>query len=183
MGFAESVTHTHDFVRGNSVTAIGTVECQHEIPQAAIRVLGCVRDHLPAANCVVDCISLVGQMHNAHIVWRAISYCNQRVLVRPTCTFNDPDGPYQGSIIGLGGEQIDTIGFGDTLGIYYRHFRWPSGAVLWTLQLSIWHPVASTVLVAGFPWILRSRRFSLRTLLIAMALVAVALGVLIYAAN
>jgi hypothetical protein len=97
--------------------------------------------------------------------------------------FNDPDGPYQGSIIGLGGEQIDTIGFGDTLGIYYRHFRWPSGAVLWTLQLSIWHPVASTVLVAGFPWILRSRRFSLRTLLIAMALVAVALGVLIYAAN
>jgi hypothetical protein len=56
--------------------------------------------------------------------------------------FNDAEyGPYRGSIVGLAGNEYPhTRGFGDTLGIYYRHFTWPD-SVLWTLAVSLWYPI------------------------------------------
>ncbi len=57
--------------------------------------------------------------------------------------FNDAEyGPYRGSIIGLAGDSdLKERGFGDFLGIYYRHFQWPN-SVLWTWMVSLWYPVA-----------------------------------------
>jgi hypothetical protein len=46
-----------------------------------------------------------------------------------------------------------------------------------------WFPLILTFVLAAVPWIHCSRRFSLRTLLIATTLVAVALGVMIYLAR
>jgi hypothetical protein len=63
--------------------------------------------------------------------------------------FNDADyGPYSGSIIGL----VDADGsicpplereesFGDSWGIYYRHFQRPD-STLWTLTVTLWYPIA-----------------------------------------
>ena len=52
-------------------------------------------------------------------------------------------------------------------------FKWSD----WnSLVIPFWFPVALTVSMAAIPWIHWSRRFSLRTLLIGMSLVAVALG-------
>jgi hypothetical protein len=63
--------------------------------------------------------------------------------------FNDAEyGPYRGSIIGL----VDADGsiypplereesFGDSWGIYYRHFQW-SDSTLWTLMVTLWYPIA-----------------------------------------
>ena len=63
--------------------------------------------------------------------------------------FNDAEyGPYRGSIIGL----VDADGnayppmereesFGDSWGVYYRHFQWPD-STLWTLMVTLWYPVA-----------------------------------------
>jgi hypothetical protein len=52
-------------------------------------------------------------------------------------------GPYHGSTISLGdGSEISRWGFGDAYGIYYRYFRWAdSGAVLWTLSVSLSYPM------------------------------------------
>jgi hypothetical protein len=72
-------------------------------------------------------------------------------------------GPYHGSIIAMAGPdgrtRIEAHGFGDTAGIYYRHFRWPGGAVLWTLMISLIYPLAIS-LVLPIIWICRS--FQLR---------------------
>lgn len=56
--------------------------------------------------------------------------------------FNDAEyGPYRGSIVGLAGNQSPhTNAFGDTLGVYYRHFTWPD-SVHWTLAVSMWYPI------------------------------------------
>lgn len=76
--------------------------------------------------------------------------------------FNDKEyGPYRGSIIALTSPEwpIERIfserrGFGDTAGIYYRYFRWAdSGAVLWTLSVSLVYPlVVFTLLPAIWGW-------------------------------
>ena len=58
-------------------------------------------------------------------------------------------GPYRGSIIALTSPEwpIERIfskqqAFGDICGIYYRYFRWAdSGAVLWTLSVSLFYPM------------------------------------------
>ena len=58
--------------------------------------------------------------------------------------FNDRNGPYHGSVISLIGFRAfaECRGFGDTCGIYYRYFRWAdSGAVLWTLSVSLAYPL------------------------------------------
>lgn len=56
--------------------------------------------------------------------------------------FNVKDYPYTGSIVGFGGEWPKTIGFGDFLGIYYRHHSLSSeGDIWWTLCISLWWPV------------------------------------------
>jgi len=66
--------------------------------------------------------------------------------------FNDANyGPYSGSITGVAGSPLNPTesAFGDSAGVYYRHFRYPNGAVLWTLSLSLVYP-----LVASMPLLL-----------------------------
>lgn len=52
------------------------------------------------------------------------------------------------------------------------HSRWGHGAI----TIPNWYPVATCITLTAFPWVRWSRRFSLRTLLIAITLVALALG-------
>lgn len=63
--------------------------------------------------------------------------------------FNDGEhGPYRGSIIGLANAEgridpplVRKESFGDSWGIYYRHFQW-SDSRLWTLMVTLWYPIA-----------------------------------------
>ena len=80
--------------------------------------------------------------------------------------FSDKFGPYHGSIIALTSPErpIERIfaerrGFGDTAGIYYRYFRWAnSGAVLWTLSVSLFYPmIVFAVLPLTWTWKGRQR--------------------------
>ena len=85
--------------------------------------------------------------------------------------FNVKDyGPYHGSIIAITSREwpIERIfskqqAFGDICGIYYRYFRWAdSGAVLWTLSISLFYPmIVFTVLptMALWSWRRRMTRF------------------------
>jgi hypothetical protein len=54
----------------------------------------------------------------------------------------------------------------------------PSGVVV-----PLWFLVFFSVALTGLPWIRRSKRFSLRTLLIATTLVAIVLGIAVYTAR
>jgi hypothetical protein len=85
--------------------------------------------------------------------------CDSRIVF-----FNDPDGPYCGSIIGL----VDSEGnvhpplvrqraFGDSWGIYYRYFRW-SNATLWTLMVSLWYPLAMFAVMPMTRWFVTAVR-------------------------
>ena len=105
-----------------------------------------------------DCLSFSGDFHVRLLRW-------------PHDFFSDKDGPYHGSIIALSSPKkpVERIfskqqGFGDTLGIYYRYFRWAdSGAVLWTLSVSLFYPmIVFAVLPAISLWSWRRRvtRFS-----------------------
>ena len=58
-------------------------------------------------------------------------------------------------------------------------FRSPAGDIF---LFPFWFPVLLTLVAAAAPWIHWARRFSLRTLLIATTLIAVALGVIISSA-
>ncbi len=63
--------------------------------------------------------------------------------------FNDAEyGPYRGSIIGLTDSDGNAdpplereIKWGDSLGVYFRYFRWPD-STLWTLMVSLLWPLA-----------------------------------------
>jgi hypothetical protein len=63
--------------------------------------------------------------------------------------FNNAEyGPYRGSIIGLADDDgnvypplVREESFGDTWGIYYRHFQW-SDSTLWTVMVTLWYPIA-----------------------------------------
>ncbi|MBN1490435.1 MAG: hypothetical protein JXA69_11015 [Phycisphaerae bacterium] len=78
--------------------------------------------------------------------------------------FNDSDyGPYRGSIIGIVDDQGNMypplereIAFGDTLGIYYRYFRW-SDATLWTLMVTLWYPAIAFAVLPLLWWYRRAR--------------------------
>lgn len=65
--------------------------------------------------------------------------------------FNDLDyGPYRGSTISLAGPDDDPFlaehyGFGRSFGIYWRYFLWKDGGKLWTLMISVWHPIISGI--------------------------------------
>jgi hypothetical protein len=80
--------------------------------------------------------------------------------------FNDAEyGPYRGSIIALSdGDGPDpslpkVTAFGDSFGIYYRHIEWPTGAVIWTLAVSLWYPL---LLFGAGPGVWLVRRWRLR---------------------
>jgi hypothetical protein len=51
------------------------------------------------------------------------------------------------------------------------------------IQMPLWFPVLLTTVLAALPWCRWSKRFSLRTLLIATTLVALALGLVVYATS
>ena len=93
-----------------------------------------------------------------------ISVANWGVDVR-LAFYNHPEGPYTGSIISLEDDQGNVyppiereVAFGNTLGIYYRYFRWP-GTTLWTLLVSILYPMA---FFSVLPLLQLIRRFRLR---------------------
>ena len=74
--------------------------------------------------------------------------------------FSDKEyGPYRGSIIALTSPErpaerifAERRGFGDTAGIYYRYFRWAdSGAVLWTVSVSLVYPLIVFMLSPTLP--------------------------------
>jgi hypothetical protein len=74
--------------------------------------------------------------------------------------FNDASyGPYSGSIIGIAGDPDgpEMSGVGDVAGFYFRMIRWPTGASLWTLSLSLAYPLAVAV-VLPVVWIIRHSR-------------------------
>lgn len=64
------------------------------------------------------------------------------------CVYDDPYGPYNGGTISLSPARSGpdplapkVFSIGDSWGVYYRHITWHDGAVLWTLQLSLWYPL------------------------------------------
>jgi hypothetical protein len=92
--------------------------------------------------------------------------------------FSDAEyGPYQGSIFGL---HDRYIGFGDTWGIYFRHFSGVTGGSywsFWTLSLSIWYPIlllSFLSFVAAFPQ--KFKNFSLKSLLLLAMFISVVFG-------
>ena len=91
-----------------------------------------------------DCLSFSDDFHGA-VQYGRVSFFNVKEY-----------GPYHGSIISLGDgrEFAEQRGFGDTAGIYYRYFRWAdSGAVLWTLSVSLAYPlVGFAVLPLVWAW-------------------------------
>lgn len=72
--------------------------------------------------------------------------------------FNDAKaGPYRGSIVGFAGDEFpETIAFGSSFGIYYRHFEWPD-STLWTLMVSLWYPISVAALLPASYVILKRR--------------------------
>ena len=84
-----------------------------------------------------DCLSFSSEFHVAVLLWPRRASSATR------------NGPYHGSIIAMTSPErpIERIfskqrAFGDILGIYYRYFRWAdSGAVLWTLSVSLFYPM------------------------------------------
>jgi hypothetical protein len=86
--------------------------------------------------------------------------CRATVQYAHIWFFNDAEyGPYHGSIIAISDGKGNTptvslTGFGETLGIYYRHIRWlRSGGVIWTLAISLAYPlVIFGILPAAWIW-------------------------------
>ena len=83
-----------------------------------------------------------------------------------------------GSPTGNAGFPDDAGNFPDSFS--FRIFRWKSG--LTELQIPMWFPVAIFASMSAIPWLLQFRwRFSLSTLLIATTLIAVVLGLAVWA--
>jgi hypothetical protein len=62
----------------------------------------------------------------------------------------------------------------------FKHELWlPWGPTVKGIQSPLWLPIVSLAVLAGTPWSYRLRRFSLRTLLIGMTVVAAVLGLAI----
>jgi hypothetical protein len=69
----------------------------------------------------------------------------------------------------------------DDIEIHLNHFVWQQDGNLLTVRLPIWSIIAACIFVAVLPWFSSlPRRYSLRTLLVATALIAVALGTIVW---
>ena len=108
--------------------------------------------------------------HRQHLV-SLTEDCHVTVARGRIVFFNNVEyGPYHGSIIqlsddkGIAHPRIDKNGFGDTWGIYYRHFRWlDSGDVIWTVMISLAYPlVVFAVLPVTWGWCRWHRMHRLR---------------------
>ena len=81
--------------------------------------------------------------------------------------FNDADGPYRGSIMGLVDDNgnrfprdLEEWGFGDSAGMYFRHFLWrKSNATLWTLAISLWYLIALFTILPMWAVVRFGRRY------------------------
>jgi len=62
-----------------------------------------------------------------------------------------------------------------SLGIQFWQFDWARNASIFLVRMPIWVPALVAAILARVPWIRWSKRFSLRALLIAMAIIALAL--------
>lgn len=74
--------------------------------------------------------------------------------------FNDPEGPYGGSITHLAGNPPPydrRVAFGETAGIYYRYFHWKGGGESWTLSVSMAYPAVVFGILPG-AWLFRRAR-------------------------
>jgi hypothetical protein len=87
---------------------------------------------------------------------------SSRVFDAKLAFFNDPDGPYRGSILSIGKDpSLDRKrAFGECAGIYYRDFHWSDGRELWTLMVSLAYPALAFGILPT-AWAFRRRRGSL----------------------
>lgn len=65
--------------------------------------------------------------------------------------YNDPiTGPFQGSVISIvGGKELKTTAFGDTLGMYYRNFQWVDRRIS-TLTVSLLYGLVGFGILPAF---------------------------------
>jgi hypothetical protein len=84
---------------------------------------------------------------------------SRNVIDAKLAFFNDPDGPYRGSILSLGKDpSLDRKrAFGERAGIYYRYFHWSDGGELWTLMVSLAYPALAFGVLPTF-WVFRRSR-------------------------
>jgi hypothetical protein len=61
----------------------------------------------------------------------------------------------------------------------YWQFDWKWRPDLVLVRTPIWIPSVALALLAGVPWIRWSKQFTIRTMLILTALVALALGIIV----
>lgn len=93
-------------------------------------------------------------------------------------------GIEQVSHIDKTGRSVGKARYGDLPGVYYRHFEWLNPQTpWWTLCISLWYPIAITATLPSW-WLVKrfgpNLRFKLQTLLIAMTIIAIALGVVVW---
>jgi hypothetical protein len=80
----------------------------------------------------------------------------------------------------LNGSALIISGHG-RVGVYWSHYKNHGLNEVWSSSLLVpfWFLVSAAALFAAVPWIEWPKRFTLRTLLIAMTLVAVVLGLIV----
>lgn len=66
-----------------------------------------------------------------------------------------------------------------SVGMIYWQFDWAWRSDIVLIRTPVWAPVLAFAIVAGIPWIRWSTQFTIRTMLIAMTLIALALGMIV----
>jgi hypothetical protein len=102
---------------------------------------------------------------------------------RESETLNDLANPHPFLSLEIDDSHPIEISFGGFFGLEYRDSTDISRGVYdisRSVLIPFWLPVFLTGVFAATPWVKWSRRYSLRTLLIATTLVAVGLGMVVY---
>lgn len=91
-----------------------------------------------------------------------IMVSNDNWLIGTLDFFNDKDGPYRGSIVGLGSSETQpaTSGFGPWMGVYYRNILWEDGQRVWTFTAFCWYPIIIFGFLPVFRLILWKRKIA-----------------------